>query len=82
MCEQNHSRWVSGFLGTTPELKFTAQGKPISSFNLAVNERWKDSEGIPQETVQWFRIVSFGQLAEVCAGFLTKGGTVLRKNGI
>ena len=62
-----------GFLGATPELKFTAQGKPLCNFNLAVNERWKDSEGVPQESVQWFRIVSFGRLAEVCAEILAKG---------
>jgi single-strand DNA-binding protein len=62
-----------GFLGATPELKFTAQNKPVCSFNLAVNERWKDSEGVRQESVQWFRIVSFGRLAEVCAEFLAKG---------
>ena len=62
-----------GFLGATPELKFTVQGKPVCSFNLAVNERWKDSEGVSREAVQWFRIVSFGRLAEVCAEFLAKG---------
>ena len=62
-----------GFLGATPELKFTVQNKPVCSFSLAVNERWKDSEGAPQESVQWFHIVSFGRLAEVCAEFLAKG---------
>ena len=62
-----------GFLGATPELKFTVQGKPVCSFNLAVNERWKDSEGVSREAVQWFRIVSFGRLAEICAEFLAKG---------
>ena len=62
-----------GFIGATPELKFTVESKPVCSFNLAVNERWKDSECVPQESVQWFRIVSFGRLAEVCAGFLAKG---------
>jgi single-strand DNA-binding protein len=62
-----------GFLGATPELKFTGQNKPVSTFNLAVNERCKGSEGVPQESVQWFRIVSFGRLAEVCAEFLAKG---------
>jgi single-strand DNA-binding protein len=62
-----------GFLGATPDLKFTVQNKPVCSFSLAVNERWKDSEGVPQESVQWFRIVSFGRLAEVCAEFLAKG---------
>src|SRR2546425_1837611 len=37
-----------GFLGATPERKLTAQNKPVCSFNLAVNERWKDSDGAPQ----------------------------------
>ena len=62
-----------GFLGATPELKFTVQNKPVCSFSLAVNERWKDSEGAPQESAQWFHIVSFGRLAGVCAEFLAKG---------
>jgi single-strand DNA-binding protein len=46
-----------GFLGASPELKFTAQGKAVATFSLAVNERWRDSEGAQQESVQWFRIV-------------------------
>ncbi len=65
-----------GFLGATPELKFTAQGKPVATFNLAVNERWRDSERTPQESVQWFRIVAFGRLAEICGEYLTKGRQV------
>ncbi len=65
-----------GFLGAGPELKFTAQGKAVATFNLAVNERWKDSEGTPQESVQWFRIVSFGRLAEICCEYLTTGRQV------
>ena len=28
-----------GFLGATPQLKFTAQAKSVCNFNLAVNER-------------------------------------------
>ena len=70
MCQQSHSRWVSR---RYTELKFAVQNKPVSSFNLAVNEGWEDAEGVAQESVQWFRIVSFGRLAEVCAGFLSKG---------
>jgi len=65
-----------GFLGGTPELKFTAQNKAVATFSLAVNERWKDSEGAQQEAVQRFRIVSFGRLAEVCGEYLTKGRQV------
>ena len=65
-----------GFLGAVPELKFTAQGTAVATFSLAVNERWKDSEGTPQESVQWIRVVSFGRLAEICGEYLTTGRQV------
>jgi single-strand DNA-binding protein len=62
-----------GFLGDAPELKFSQQGKPIGTFSLAVNQRWKDAEGASRERVEWFRIVCFGRLAEVCGEYLNKG---------
>jgi len=62
-----------GFLGDSPELKFSQQGKPIGTFSLAVNERWKDADGAPRERVEWFKIVCFGRLAEVCGEYLNKG---------
>jgi single-strand DNA-binding protein len=62
-----------GFLGEAPELKFSSQGKPIGTFSLAVNERWKDADGAARERVEWFKIVCFGRLAEVCGEYLNKG---------
>jgi single-strand DNA-binding protein len=62
-----------GFLGEAPELEFSSQGKPIGTFSLAVNERWKDVEGARRERVEWFQIVCFGRLAEVCGQYLVQG---------
>jgi single-strand DNA-binding protein len=62
-----------GFLGEAPELRFSPQGKPVGTFSLAVNERWKDAEGSPRERVEWFQIVCFGRLAEVCGQYLDRG---------
>jgi len=62
-----------GFLGDAPELKFSQQGKPVCTFSLAVNERWKDADGAPRERVEWFQIVCFARLAEVCGEYLNKG---------
>jgi single-strand DNA-binding protein len=64
---------VLGYLGGTPELKFTNEGKAVARFSVAVNERWKDSEGAQQERVEWIRVVSFGRLAEICGNYLSKG---------
>ncbi|MCI0724653.1 MAG: single-stranded DNA-binding protein [Acidobacteria bacterium] len=64
---------VLGYLGGTPELKFTNNGKAVARFSVGVNEKWKDSEGAPQERVEWIRVVSFGRLAEICGNYLAKG---------
>jgi len=62
-----------GFLGEAPELKFSQQGKPGCTFSLAVNERWKDPAGAPRERLEWFQVVCFARLAEVCGEYLNKG---------
>ena len=73
MCQCVNKVTLIGFLGDSPELKFSPQGKPIGTFSLAVNERWKDAEGAARQRVEWFRIVCFGRLAEVCGEYLNKG---------
>lgn len=62
-----------GFLGDAPETRFTQQGKPVTKFSVAVNENWKDAQGMKQERVEWFRIVCFGRLAEVSGEYLQRG---------
>ena len=73
MCQCVNRITLIGFLGDSPELKFSQQGKPVCTFSLAVNERWKDPAGAPRERVEWFQIVCFARLAEVCGEYLNKG---------
>jgi len=73
MCQCVNKVTLIGFLGDPPEVKFSQQGKPVCTFSLAVNERWKDSSGAPRERVEWFQIVCFARLAEVCGEYLNKG---------
>ena len=73
MCQSVNKVILIGFLGDSPEVRFSQQGKPVGTFSLAVNERWKDAEGSLRERVEWFRIVCFGRLAEVCGEYLNKG---------
>jgi single-strand DNA-binding protein len=73
MCQCVNKVTLIGFLGEAPELKFSSQGKPVCTFSLAVNERWKDAEGATRERVEWFKIVCFGRLAGVCGEYLNKG---------
>lgn len=63
-----------GNLGSDPELRHTASGQAVASFNLATNEVWGGKDGQPQqERTEWHRIVLWGRLAEVANEYLRKG---------
>ncbi|MBV7326801.1 single-stranded DNA-binding protein [Chloroflexi bacterium TSY] len=66
-----------GNLGHDPEMRYTPNGTPVTSFSLAVNRSWTDHNGDRQERTTWFRISIWNKQAEVCAQYLTKGRQVL-----
>ena len=61
-----------GFLGKSPEVKYTASGTAVCRFSLATNETFKDKAGETQRRTEWHSIVAWGRLAEICGEFLTK----------
>ena len=67
---------IIGNLGRDPEMRYTPQGKPVTSMTLAVNRSWTTSEGERREETEWFNVVAWGDLAEVCNKYLTKGQRV------
>ncbi len=44
-----------GHVGNDAELKFTAGGKPVANFSIAVNESFKNSNGDNIDRAEWFR---------------------------
>ena len=62
-----------GNLGRDPEVRVTTSGTPVTSFSLATNRRWRDSEGQRQEATEWHNVVCFGRQAEVAGQFLSRG---------
>ena len=50
----------TGRLGSDAELKYSANGAPFLTFNLAVDDA-KKAEDAPTE---WLRVVCFGEMAE------------------
>ncbi len=67
---------IIGNLGSEPEMRFTPNGKPVTSFSVATNRRYTTSEGERKEETEWFTIVTWGRLAEQCNQYLTKGRLV------
>lgn len=67
---------IVGNLGRGPEMRYTPQGTPVCTFNVATNERRKDRTGEQIEIVTWFRVVVWGRRAENAAKYLSKGNPV------
>ena len=65
-----------GNLGRDPELRYTQQGTAVANFSLATSERFKKKDGTRDERTEWHRIVVWGQTAEFCSQYLSKGRTV------
>lgn len=67
---------IIGNVGADPELRKTQSDDSVATFRVAVNETWKDKNGDKQERAEWFRVVAWGKLGEVCGEYLKKGRQV------
>ena len=65
-----------GHLGRDPELNVTPDGTPVTKFSLAVDRKYKTSSGEQVKETEWFNIVTWRQLAEICERYLHKGSMV------
>ena len=65
-----------GNLGSDPEMRYTPNGKAVTSFRMATNRRYTTSAGESREETDWFRITVWGKQAEQCNQFLSKGRQV------
>ena len=66
---------VIGNLGADPEMRYTANGSAVTEFRVASTRKFKRNEESVEET-EWFRVVTWNRLAEVCSQYLTKGRQV------
>lgn len=67
---------LTGRLGADPELRYTAQGSAVATFRVASNRSWTSSAGDAHEDTEWFRVVAWNKLAEVCKQYLAKASKV------
>ncbi len=68
---------IIGNLGRDPEMRFTSQGTVITTISVAVSRSWKDKkDGTDHEETEWFRVVAWDKLGEICNQYLTKGSQV------
>ncbi len=67
---------IIGNVGGEPEMRFTPNGKPVTSFRVATNWVSTTPEGERKQETEWFNVVAWNKLAEQCNQFLAKGKLV------
>jgi single-strand DNA-binding protein len=65
-----------GNLTRDPELKHTPSGTPVCSLRVAVNSRRRDESGQWTDKPNYFSVSVFGNQAESCSQYLSKGRPV------
>ena len=67
---------LRGFVGNTPDVRFTPNGKTVATFSLYTKERWSDGSGEQREKTQRHQITAWGAQAECAQQRLEKGTRV------
>ena len=67
-----HTIIFAGNLGRDPEMRYTPEGKAVTSFSVAVS----DGFGEYKKTI-WIRVTTWEKTAESCNSYLKKGSSVL-----
>ena len=67
---------IIGHLGRDPEMRYTPSGRPVTTFSVATSRSWNTSDGEKRSETEWFNVVAWGSLAEICKQYLSKGQQV------
>ncbi len=67
---------IIGRLGRDPDMRYTSNGTPVTTLNVATDESYIDRDGNRQDRTEWHRVAVFQKQAELCSNYLTKGSLV------
>lgn len=67
---------IIGHLGRDPEMRYTPSGRPVTTFSVATMHSWYSADGECHEETEWFNVVAWGSLAEICKQNLRKARQV------
>ena len=63
---------IIGNVGRDPEMRYTPNGNPVTSFSVATTRRYT-VQGEQREETQWFNVSAWNRLAENCNQYVVKG---------
>ncbi len=68
---------VVGNVGRDAEMRYTPSGQAVCSFSVATSRQYNNQAGQQVKETTWFRVTTWGKLAETCSQFVKKGMKVL-----
>jgi single-strand DNA-binding protein len=63
---------IIGRLGRDPEMRYTPSGRPVTTFSVGTSRTWNTAEGERRTEIEWFNVVAWSNLAEICKQYLAK----------
>jgi len=67
---------IIGRLGRDPEMRYTPSGRPVTTFSVGTNRSWNTANGERRTETEWFNVVAWSSLAEICKQYLLKDSQV------
>src|SRR5512137_290875 len=67
---------IIGKVGRDPEMRYTPSGRPVTTFSVGTSRAWNTADGERRTETEWFNVVAWGNLAEICKQYLNKGSLV------
>ena len=63
---------IIGSVGRDPEMRYTPSGRPVTTFSVGTSRAWTTADGERRTETEWFNVVAWSNLAEICKQYLTK----------
>jgi single-strand DNA-binding protein len=70
-----------GNVGSDPEMRYTPNGKAVTSFRMATNYRYTGSDGERREETEWFRVSVWASKLKAVINSYPKEGEFMLKEG-
>ncbi len=61
-----------GYLDANPDIRETSNGRRIASFSLGSSRSWISAQGERHEETEWFSVIAWDGLADICGNLLTE----------
>lgn len=63
---------IIGRVGRDPEMRYTPSGRPVTTFSIGTSRTWSTADGERRTETEWFNVVAWSNLAEICKQYLFK----------